>query len=1617
MVHKKFEELARSNPHTISLIHGSKKINYEQLNSRSNRLANHLSYNLQPEEVVGIYMHPSVDQVTAVMGVLKAGGAFLLIDPSLPVQKIQLMLSQCGCSKVIITEQLPPTQINKEIALITITNITRNPGIPHNNPKINLSPTNLAYIIFTSGSTGVPKGVMIEHGSLTNHMNWRIKEFAFTAKDVFIYKTATSFDACVWEFFGALMVGGTLVIAGKEDREDLDDLVALIEDHQVTVLQVVPSMLKALQQILTKGNWLSLRLLFTGGEELTPRLCQKHHQLLKAELVNLYGPAEATIDASFFRVNPSHTYQRIPIGKAVSNTELLVLDEAGNPLKLPGKGILSVKGACVGRGYINDPETTAKSFLESESGGRIYSTGDHVELLPDGNLVYLGRNDNQIKINGQRLALEEVEFALMKHPDISEVACFYHKDGIPPQLYAVTVCSNRLTLEQLCSFLQDYLPEYAHPQSLIQVGSLPLNANGKIDRKNLVHVLPEVTKTDSDNNQISIDHKFLGILTELLGSIIDPRHNLIRIGGTSLTAMQLRSRLKRAFGHTMDIQALLHWPINKIDDHLKLNNGANQILSEVKVNGSYQTYPLSMQQLGIWLEGKIQKDDSLYHEPTKIVFSQKWTFEQIGELVSFLIRSHPGLRTVLVKTDLEPQQRIDSELPLDLQRFDLNGLESSKIQELEYSFLEKPFDYYRGPLVRFGWFYTNSKQYMIMVIHHLITDQWSLNLLLKSIGRFCQNPDIAQEPIAGRLSSSYGHYVHQQLEWSELSTAGADMEFWQQYLQDADFNIPLGANKLRAADSGHTQYFNIDQQLEGAVRKLAINADATLYTFFLAVFKLLLFRYTTHSDLSVLTPVSDRHQPEYESEIGFFVNTLLVRTNLEGNKPFIYLLQSVKESLQQILSYTSTPYPYITRKLKELGREVPDARVMFVMQDMTAASQALESNLFHIEHCHSRTSKFDLTFFIYAHGDRLEGGVEYSTEVFDRPFVNGMIEHFKVLLHAIVERSETPIEDLPLITEKEHYQLITSQYEPWLDYPKDQCLHELFQHQAEETPDNIAIAFYHQQISYKDLNILSNQIANLLLDQGISRESRVGICMDRSIEMVACIWGILKAGCAYVALDPDYPKERLNYMANDSQVNILLSDSKHVNMFDPDNYKILAWDLSVVKSYTGESPGITVNLNDLAYVIYTSGSTGTPKGVLIEHRALPSLITERINDFGLGPGQSVLQFMSLSFDASLWEIALALCSGARLCMCNKEDLVPGSSMIDLLNQWQITCATFPPSVLNYLDPHLLPTLEVIIVTGESCPPSLLEKWAKSRRLYNGYGPSESTIGATIGRLSPDEPVHIGQPFKNYRVFILDKNLKPLPSGVSGEIFIGGIGLARGYQNLAEDTRIKFIPDPFKAGSRLFKTGDFGNYNYQGNIEFQGRLDRMVKIRGVRIELEEIERAISSHQLVLQALVEVQEYGDNHKRILAFITWEGTKLSDSELRAYLAVRIPQHMIPAVFISLSEVPKTANGKIDRKMLPMPDPSDINYSGEGACTALEQIILDIFRKVLQTDQIGTSDNFFDAGGHSLMVFQLIKDLDKATGIKVRTRIIFDHPTVTELAEYLSANYQLKTPVKWDS
>jgi amino acid adenylation domain-containing protein len=1628
-VNELFEAQVELTPQAIAVKFEEETLTYQELNRRANRLARQLlQLGVAPGVRVGLFMQHSPEEIVGLLAIIKAGGAYVPLEPAHPANRLAFIIGDAQLTLIVTQERMASKLPASDAVLVCI-----DAGEPTSEPEsdANLSrtatPNEAVYVIYTSGSTGQPKGVKITHRALVNYVWW--------AKDVYLQQesldfalySSLAFDLTVTSIYVPLLTGNKIVIYSWEGKEA--PLEKILRDDQTGVLKLTPSHLALIKEWDNRQT--SVKRLVVGGEALGTELAREVYESFggQVEILNEYGPTEATVGCMFYRFEPLRNKRAsVPIGRPAANVKIYILDQWLQPVAESVTGELYIAGDGLAQGYLNRAELTAERFIDNPfaPGERMYRTGDVCRRLPEGELEYLGREDEQVKFHGYRVELQEIQWALKKHPQIRDCVVVVSKDKHGHDLLlAYYVSRQELEVAQLRTFLSAILIEETIPNVFVHLRKLPLTLNGKVN----LEALPSLEEGRQTLRRTYTPPRWpreeilAGIWAEVLGvERIGIYDNFFELGGHSLLATQVISRVRQALKVELPLRVIFEsQTIAALAEKVEAaaNAGLDAELSQIEHAPRDQDLPLSFAQQRLWFLDQLTPDSAAYNIPAVVRLKGALDLGALDQTLSEIIRRHESLRTNFRIAHGQPVQVIRAAEVVSLHLIDLSAFNeerrTAESERLIRHHTQQPFDLSRDLMLRPSLLRLAVDEYILMLtMHHIVSDGWSMGILIREMAiLYATYLEGAESPL-GELPLQYADFAKWQREWLQGEPLERQLAYWQKQLAGALPIINLPTDRPRPpvqTFESDSVTFALSESLSTALKALCHQEGVTLFMMLMAAYNTLLHRYTGQEDILVGTGIANRNRSEIEGLIGFFVNMLVIRTDLSGDPSFLELLRRVRETAFAAYDHQDLPFEKLVEELqpeRDLSH-TPLFQVTFVLQNASTEELTLPGLDVSLLDFKTGAGKFDLILSMTDAARGLSGTLEYNTNLFDPATIQRMLGHFQKLLESVVVNAERPVSELSLLNEPEQRQLLDEWNDTRSDYPSETCIHHLFEQQAANHAGQLAVVYENEQVTYGELNRRANQVAHYLRSLGVGPESHVGICLERSTEMVVAMLGVMKAGGAYVPLDPQYPRARLKYILEDAAVEVLLTQDRLLATLPEHHTRVICIDTEweTIARGSTENPSSGATPDNLVYIIYTSGSTGKPKGVLLQHRGLCNLTEAQLRIFDIQPNARMLQFASLSFDASIFEIAMAWRSGATLYLTSGDTALPGAALAQLLREHSVTHVTLPPSVLSVMPEEQLPCLQTIIVAGEACPAELVQRWGLGHRFFNAYGPTEATVWATVAECQPDgQHPTIGKPIVNAQIYLLDAFLQPVPVGVPGELHIGGVGLARGYVNSPDLTADRFIPNPFSStpGMRLYKTGDLARFMPSGEIDYLSRLDHQVKVRGFRIELGEVESVLGQYYGVREGVVLAHGNTLSDSRLIAYVVPDGNAvLNINDLRQHLSERLPEYMVPASFVMIETLPLTSNGKIDRRSLSQLHGFSQKAESEYAAprNETELIIAGIWQDALQTEKVGIDDNFFDLGGHSLLMVGVHNKLKERFKKDVPIADLFKHPTVRLLTQ----------------
>ncbi len=1619
---EEFTKQVASRPEATAVVFEGESLSFEVLDQKTNQLANYLrKQGVTKETLVPISVERSFEMLIGILGILKAGGAYVPIDPMFPADRIGYILEDTA-AKIVLTQERFATHFeDKEIQVITLDMLTLDEESKEFEVAA-IAPEQLAYVIYTSGTTGRPKGVLCEHQGLRNRLKWMQDDLAITTKDIIIQKTTYTFDVSVWELTMPLVTGCKLVFAKPEGHKDPLYLQELIAKEQGTIMHFVPSMLSIFLEDVDSKLCTSLRHVVCSGEALTNSMVKSFRtQLPTIQIHNLYGPTEAAIDVTSIDLTTAEIENQVSIGYPVANTQIYILNDALEPQPIGVAGELCIGGIQVARGYLNREDLTKEKFIEDpfSSGGRLYKTGDLASWNADGSIAYIGRKDNQVKLRGYRIELGEIE-TLLEEQDTVQQAVVVAKEITSGNKQLVAYVVNEGVFEEQAAMeqLSMLLPEYMVPKYYVSLTEMPLSGNGKVDRKRLpspavgnsnqeAYVAPA---TDTEKALAAIWQELLGVAQ------VGKNDNFFEIGGHSLLAVKLVSRIRTAFEKQLNVKDIFQYPRL---EHLAnwIEHEGNREIETITVSERPERIPLSFTQERLWFIDRLQ-GSTAYHIPAILRIKGTLDTDALAKAIQLLVDRHESLRTFIQTEEGKGYQYIQTAKAYTTS-FNVGTQEETYIKEI----IEQPFDLSKDYMLRSGILELKKEEHLlVLVLHHIASDGWSIPIFVKELEAAYQSIKNNKALTLTPLAVQYADYSIWQREYLSGDRLAQKIAYWEQQLKGVtplaiptDYKRPIALQNRGAAHS-----FTISKEQTQQLKQMSQEQGTTLFMTLLTLYKVLLYRYSGERDITVGSPIANREQPEIEGLIGFFVNTIALRSQIEGTQSFFELVQQVKKTTLEAYAHQDVPFEKIVdRVVKHRDQsQSPIFQTLFTVQNNEAVEglQLGESEITMVTP-ESNTAKFELSVSVTEQIDHLEVTLEYNTQLFVAKTIEHLGVHFEQLIDAVIAQPNAEIGRLAMLSQNEINQLNEFSFEA-LEYDTSKTIIDVFEAQTNKQPEAIALVFEEKEITYRELEEHSNQIANYLIAKGVEQETFVPLCMERSLEAVFCIFGILKAGAVYVPIDPKLPQERIQYILEDTAASLAITTTAYQAIVESKDCRTIVFEdiTETLKNTPSTKVNRIVSPEQLAYVIYTSGTTGKPKGVMIQYKSLQALLEGMNRRYPVTDSDRLLLKTTFTFDVSIYELFGWIHQGGSLGILPEGGTTDIPLLIDTIATQKITHFNLVPSLFSVFIEELeqigiekARDLKYVMLAGEKLPMELILNYRKlglKASLENIYGPTEATIYSSYFDTTPlaTETVHvpIGKPVDNVELLILNEQGEQQPLGITGELCIGGQQLAKGYLNRAELTAEKFVAHPFKQGAKLYRTGDLTRWLPDGAIEYIGRKDAQVKIRGYRIELGEIEAALESIQEVEQAIVIVKENEIGTKRLLAYVV--GQVVKDVQiLQQQLGEKLPSYMQPSQYVILEEFPLNHSGKVDRKQLPEPE----YYIDETAYIApkneIEEKLAALWCELLNLEQVSTTSNFFELGGHSILAVRMVARIKSDFAIPIHIKTVFEKDTIQKLAIYI--------------
>lgn len=1625
-----FAARAWAQPDVVAVECRGQRWRYGDVEAASNALAARLrAHGVGAEDIVGLCVERSPQMVVGVLGILKAGAAYLPLDPAYPRERLSHMIADSGM-RLLLGEAATASVCAMTTRPILL--IDAGDGEPRaSEPSALVHADQAAYVIYTSGSTGLPKGVVVTHGGLSNVIAAYRETFPLTPGQRVLHFVSLSFDAATAHLFLALCSGATLCIHDRH-AADMRDLAEVLRSEGIHYVGLPVSVLAS----LCAADLPELQYLSTGTEACPIQLVERWGR--DRRFVNIYGPTEASICSTMSVFDPGRdcsALARPPIGRPISQTRIYVLDPELQPVPIGVIGELFIAGRGVARGYVGQPGLSAERFLPDplgdEPGARMYRTGDLVRMLANGEIDFIGRRDAQVKLRGFRIELGEVESALRAFPGVQAAAATLIDAGSENARLVGYVVAPLDVVNALPEFLRSRLPAHLLPASILRIEQLPLSANGKLDRA----ALPRPVASDSASTWRAPEGETASQLAVLWSELlrresVSADADFFESGGHSLLATQLIARVNRQFGVSLPLKLVFDAPVlermaERIDSARAASTARMSVLADITAaTDPAAAQPLSFAQQRLWFLEQMSPGDASYHIPGALRLHGVLDVAALRRAFAALLSRHAILRTRIVDRDGTPVQIAEPVVEL---AFDVVNVGAAAWPQQLARFARLSFDFAIAPLLRAELVRCSDREHVLLVtLHHIVSDGWSLGVLMRELSALYRAEVEGVAPSLPPLPLQYADFARWQRQWLAAGELDRQLDYWRERLRALPPLLELPTDRPRPRErtgQGALAQFTLSAEMVADLRALCAREGVTLFMVLLAAFKILLARLTGESDIFVGTLVANRTRVELEPLIGFFVNTLVLRDQVDLTQDFRSFLQQVRSTTLDAYAHQDVPFEQLVETLRP-SRSLaytPLFQVLCSMQNTPAAELVLPGLEVEIVASNLGIAKFDLALDFKEVGDLVLGEVEYASDLFAADTISAWIDGLRHLLAGIVRNAAAAMHHLPLCDPAAAHRFQEALQGELRPLPALRSVPAQIIAQAARCPDAIAYVAGGRSLSYGELDRRSSQLARALRDHGMPAEAVVGVCLPRGPELAIAILAVWKAGGVYLPMDPDYPASRLGFMLRDADVSLVLASGVEVDEELWHGVVVLDPAADGVAQQSDLPLSTTWHPSSLAYLIYTSGSTGTPKGVQVDHRALAQHCHGVQSAYGLRADDRVLHFAALGFDISLDQLLPTWVAGATV-VARDPELWSPRELAEKLVDLDISVADLPSALWHLVakewsvdsDTPMHPRLRLFLVGGEAMASESLRHWRQTPYakvpLLNGYGPTETTITSSGHWCTADTAtttVPIGRPFANRRFYVLDEQLRMLPPGFPGELFIAGEGLARCYRKQPGMTAAVFLPDPHHesvAGARMYRSGDRVRFRADGQLEFLGRVDGQVKLQGFRIELEEVESALRALPQVRDAAAAVHLLANGDRRLIGYLLLEaGSTLDATALRLQLARELPEHFVPSILMNVDRLP-LMNGKIHRKALPVPEPVE----DEGLLAPrndTEAWLAALWAELLGLREVGVESDFFMLGGHSLLATQVLARVRRQYGIQIPVRQLFDAPTIAEMAAHIDA------------
>jgi amino acid adenylation domain-containing protein len=1638
-IHEMFRSEAERLPEKVAVSQSGKHLTFGELNSRANLVASYLAKNgVGTETLVGLCIERSIEMVIAIVGVLKAGGAYVPLDPSYPRERLAYMLADTQAAVVLTSRYLRPVIAGYSGRVVCLDEEREAIAAQTSRgAEAEVGPQNLAYIIYTSGSTGRPKGVAIQHASATTLISWATDVFEPAQLSGMLASTSICFDLSVYELFVTLCAGGTVILA-----RDALELAEMEATQEVSMINTVPSAMTELVRMGAVPPGVSTVNL--AGEALSRSLVERiYGQETVREIYNLYGPSEDTTYSTYVKLSRGES-GAVTIGRPIANTQVYILDREMEPVPIGVAGEIFIGGDGLARGYLNKADPTADKFvpdsLGRRAGRRLYRTGDGGRYREDGKIEYLGRADHQVKVRGFRIELGEIEAALTQQRGVTQAVVVVSEDVEGQKqlvAYLVGEEGRQVNTADVKHGLRARLPEFMVPGFYEVIEQIPLTANGKVDKSRLPRIRPGDRSSEEEmvEPRTPVEEIAAGIWKERLKiekvSVYD---NFFTSGGHSLLATQVISRLRAVFKVELPLRSLFEAPtIAGLAQRLETEMSAGQGLRApaIELVERSSGVPLSFAQQRLWFFNQMNPESRIYNILAAVKLDGELDVQSLDRSLNEIVQRHEVLRTTFDMLDGEPVQVVSPSTRLSVHKILLQGSSSLEdddgLGELIAQETRHVFNLTTGPLIRATLAVLSQQEHVLLLnMHHIISDGWSMGVLIDELVTLYDAFAADKPSPLPELSIQYADYAVWQRDWLKGGSLQSQLLYWKDQLRDAAPVLDLPTDRPRPAIQSHlgAHYtFSISQSITEALKALSQREGCTLFMTLLALFDVLLYRYSGQDDILIGTPIANRNRVEIEKLIGFFVNTLVLRARIGKRDKFLSLLKQQREVALGAYSNQDIPFEKLVEELQPERSlsHTPLFQVLLVLQN--APLEKLRLPGLHVRPLdrQARTAAFDMTMTLVEKAGGLSCSLEYNADLFDEATIVRTGGHFGRLIEAAVGNTDVRVIEMGMVGEEERNQLLYGFNRTEREFPRRASIQGIFRRQAARLADKVAVSEGGRQLTYGVLNTAASRVANYLIASGVRPETFVGLCLERSIEMIIATLGVLKAGGVYVPLDPTYPRQRLESMLEDAGPNVTICQEHLLDVVPGDKARIKKFEeMWQEASYEAEEAGVEVDAECLAYVMYTSGSTGKPKGVSIPHRAAVWLVNS-MDEVRVDERSIVAHGSNTAFDAATFEIWIALLLGGQVEVISKQTLIDGAALKEYVEERGIevlylTAALFAQVASQ--EPGAFSRLGCVLYGGEAVDP----RWAKEvlkaggpDRLLHLMGTTETTVFSSwhvVKEVRADtKRLSMGAAMPNVKYYVLDEEMEPAAMGVGGELFLGGEGEGRGYLNKPDLTAERFIPNPYslQGGKRMYATGDILRMDERGAIEFLSRKDQQVKLRGYRVELGEIEAEVRKLEGVRETVVIVDEGEQTGKRLACYVVEKQKGMVNTNgVRGWLSKSLPEYMVPALYEVIEEIPLTANGKVDKAKLPRVQAGHHTFQEDliGPRDNVEFQLTQIWEKNLGARYIAVTDSFFDLGGHSLSALRLRYDIQTAFKYDLSLNSLFQSPTIEHIAQLIRSS-----------